>query len=741
MPLTAGTCLAFALAIAAVLGTACTALFLRGRAARRELARLRERERSFRMALWASGQRYWECHVPSGRLQYLVARDDQRGDHHDFSSEPAEPAAVIHPADLPAVIDRVRRHVAGETPEFSSEHRVRADRPTSVRGEWVWVRARGRVVEHGADGSILRLAGTSLDIDRSRAVERENRIASQVLHGMSEAVAVLDARFHFVSVNPAFTRITGYPPAVAVGHRVALLDSVRHAPDGGRDMRAALERDGCWSGELWQQRHGGEEFLCAADAVAVTDGDAPGERLYVLMFSDITRHKRAEEQLRHLASFDTLTNLPNRSLLAERLSRAVVKARRDGTRVAVLFLDLDRFKDINDSLGHAAGDRILCAVATRLQQAVGAGHTVARLAGDEFTVVLENLREPDEAERVAREIIMAFEAPLEPADGLEVSVSPSIGISLYPDHARVPTELLKRADAAMYQAKAAGRRTWMRYDDRMEAAIRRRAVLAGALHKALERGELRVVYQPRKSLATSRITGAEALLRWSSPEHGEVAPAEFIPLAEEHGMIVEIGEWVLREACLALRRWREHGLSDLTVSVNMSVLQLLRGDFFEVVRDILTDTGVPADALELELTESMLMASAADAAARLQDLRALGVSLAIDDFGTGYSSLAYLQRLPITTIKIDQSFIANLDTAPADTSITPTIIAMARGLGLRVVAEGVETETQLRFLAGQGCDEIQGYHVSPPLDAVACMALVHSRQSPNGRIPLPAGLS
>src|SRR5690606_10907533 len=201
--------------IAAVLGTACTALFLRGRAARRELARLRERERSFRMALWASGQRYWECHVPSGRLQYLVARDDRRGDHHDFSSEPAEPAAVIHPADLPAVIDRVRRHVAGETPEFSSEHRVRADRPTSVRGEWVWVRARGRVVEHGADGSILRLAGTSLDIDRSRAVERENRIASQVLHGMSEAVAVLDARFHFVSVNPAFTRITGYPPAVA----------------------------------------------------------------------------------------------------------------------------------------------------------------------------------------------------------------------------------------------------------------------------------------------------------------------------------------------------------------------------------------------------------------------------------------------------------------------------------------------------------------------------------------------
>src|SRR5690606_9618127 len=424
-------------------------------------------------------------------------------------------------------------------------------------------------------------------------------------------------------------------------------------------------------------RENGEEFLCAVEAATVPGDRADGGRMHVLMLSDITLQKRAEEELRYLANFDALTNLPNRSLLSERLSRAIVRARREGRRVAVLILDLDRFKDINDSLGHAAGDGIRRAGAPRRQQALGPGQTVARLSGDEFTVILEDLVAPEDAERVAREIIQAFEAPLVPEDGQEVSISVSVGISLYPDQAQVPTELLKRADAAMYQANAAGRRTWMRYDDSTEAATRRRATLAGALHKALDRGELRVVYQPRKSLRTQRITGVEALLRWSSAEHGEVAPAEFIPLAEENGMILEIGEWVLREACLALRRWRDHGLSGFTVSVNMSVLQLLRGDFAEVVGRVLHDTGVPPHALELELTESILMANAAQTARKLQAFRELGVSLAIDDFGTGYSSLAYLKRLPITTLKIDQTFIADLCDDREGASITTTVIGMA----------------------------------------------------------------
>ncbi|MEN1961052.1 EAL domain-containing protein [Luteimonas sp. MJ246] len=717
-----------------LLAAACIALAARARRARRAVALLRGRERSFRLALWASGQRYWDYHVPTARLQFLVARDGEgEGGRHDFSSKQAEPAAVIHPDDLPGVVDAMHRYVAGETPEFSSEHRVRVDSPASTRGDWTWIRARGRAVEHHADGSILRLAGTSLDIARSRAVERENRIASEVLRSMNEAVAVLDDGFRFLSVNPAFTRITGHHALDVIGRGVDLIDSIRHDPSGGPGMRNAVRREGRWSGELWQRQSSGEEFLCAVEAATVLDGDAGGERMHVLMLSDITLQKRAEEELRYLANFDSLTNLPNRSLLAERLSRTIVRARREGSRVAVLFLDIDRFKDINDSLGHAVGDRILRAAAARLQQAVGPGQTVARLGGDEFTVILEDLAAAEDAERVAREIIMAFEAPLMPDDGQEVSVSTSIGISLYPDHAQVPTELLKRADAAMYQAKAAGRRTWMRYDDSMEAAIRRRATLAGALHKALDRGELRVVYQPRQALASSRITGAEALLRWTSPEHGEIPPADFIPLAEENGMILEIGEWVLREACLAARRWRDHGLSEVRVSVNMSVLQLLRGDFAEVVRGVLDDTGVPAQALELELTESMLMANAAQTAHKLQAFRELGVSLAIDDFGTGYSSLAYLKRLPITTIKIDKTFIADICNDREGASITTTVIAMAHGLGLSVVAEGVETGEQARFLTRNHCDEIQGFWVSQPLDAVSCMAFIHNRPHSGGQ--------
>lgn len=732
--------LAFAMAGAALLAALCITFALRARDARRALQELRDQERNSRLALWASGQRYWDLDVETTRLRYLVARPGPDGDARDvLSQEHADPASVIHPDDLPAVVDAMHRYVAGETPEFFSEHRVRVDSPLSSRGEWIWVRARGRAIAHAADGSVLRVAGTSLDIDRNRAVERENRIASQVLHSMNEAVAVLDEAFRFLSINPAFGRITGYSAQEVVGRGADLLDSIVHSSAPGHAMRNALQHEGRWSGEMWQRQAGGDEFLCAVEAATVLGGDPRGERMYVLMLSDITLQKRAEDELRYLANFDALTNLPNRSLLAERLSRAIVRARREGTRVAVLFLDIDRFKDINDSLGHAMGDRILRAVADRLQHAVGRAQTVARLSGDEFTVILEDLSGPEDAERVAREIIMAFEAPLVPGDGREVSVSPSIGISLYPDHAQLPTELLKRADAAMYQAKAAGRRTWTRYDDRMEAAIRRRATLAGALHKALERSELRVVYQPRQSLATSRITGAEALLRWTSPEHGEVAPADFIPLAEENGMILEIGEWVLREACLALRRWHMHGLSGLNVSVNMSVLQLLRGDFAGVVRRVLDDTGVPPHALELELTESVLMANAAQTAHKLQGFRELGVSLAIDDFGTGYSSLAYLKRLPITTIKIDQAFVADLCHDREGASITTTVIAMAHGLGLRVVAEGVEHEAQARFLAQHRCDEIQGFWVAPPLDAVACMAFVRNRQLPEARVDDLAG--
>jgi diguanylate cyclase (GGDEF)-like protein/PAS domain S-box-containing protein len=571
------------------------------------------------------------------------------------------------------------------------------------------------------------------------AAVHERRIASEVLRSMSEAVCVLDRGFDFVSVNPAFSRMTGYGESEVIGNNASLLDSAQHTSSYYTEIRDTLQHQGRWSGEMWQLRKDGEEFLCAYECSTVLD--ASGQHaLYVLVLNDITEQKRAEQELRYLANFDPLTNLPNRTLLAERLSRAIVRARRQGDRIAVLFLDLDRFKDINDSLGHAAGDRILRAAARRLQETVGPRQTVARLGGDEFTVVLEGLSASAEADDEAREIIAAFEQPLLLDDSQEIAITPSIGISIYPDNAQVPTELLKQADTAMYQAKAAGRRTFARYTEAMDVSARRRAMVSGALRKVLDRGELRLVFQPRLSIAESRIVGVEALLRWHGPE-GDIPPAQFIPLAEESGTILEIGEWVLREACLKVAKWQRLGLPALNVSVNVSALQLLRGDFPGVVGRVLAETGLPPDSLELELTESVVMSNAPQAADKLHALRDLGVSLAIDDFGTGYSSLAYLRRLPFTTLKIDKEFVDDLTQGSEDAAITTTVLAMARSLGLKVVAEGVETEAQLDFLREHRCDEIQGFWLAPPLEAAECPAFIRRWRPAADRPSLEAGLA
>ncbi|WP_101925724.1 MULTISPECIES: putative bifunctional diguanylate cyclase/phosphodiesterase [Luteimonas] len=702
-------------------------LLLRGRAsARRSSAALQDGEARLALALWANGARDWDYDVRTGVVRGLHP-DAAAPFDRAVDGAPVAATSWLHPDDRTPACDALARYLAGESEQLEFDARV------TGAGVWAWRRFRGRVLARDARGRIARIGGTASDLEASRDDVREQRIGAEVMRSMHGAVAVLDDRFDVVSVNPAFSRISGYSDAEILGRNARLLDSDQHDAAFHEAIRDQIRRNGHWTGELWQRRKDGEEFLAAIEVRSVQDGDRDA-LLHVCVLHDITRQKRAEQELRYLANFDTLTSLPNRALLSERLARAILRAHREDARLAVLLLDLDQFKHINDSLGHATGDRILRAAATRLQQAVGMHHTVARLGGDEFAVVVEDLASPAAADHLAREVITAFEAPLLLDDRREIAISPSIGISLYPEHARVPTELLKQADTAMYQAKAAGRRTFMRYDDGMDHAIRQRATVAGALRRALDRGELRLVFQPRMSLHPQRITGVEALLRWSSPEHGEIMPSVFIPIAEESGLILEIGEWVLREACLVLHRWRQHGLDDLTVSVNVSVLQLLRGDFPDVVARVLQDVGIPPGLLELELTESVLMANAAQASEKLQAFRALGVSLAIDDFGTGYSSLAYLKRLPFTTIKVDKAFIDGLPEDPEDAAIAGAVIAMAHSLGLAVVAEGVETEAQMRFLAGRGCDEIQGFWVSTPLDALQCLAFIRNWR-PSGATP------
>lgn len=676
---------------------------------------LREREDTLRLALWASNELYWQYDLDRRELEstrILPAHGGELELRHHLDRDHA-----IHPDDLPLVVERLRNYVQGHTPMFLSEHRVR-----DTDGTWLWVRARGRSVGRDADGRVTRIAGTARNVTDIQRQERERRIAAEVMRNMAEAVVVTDDDFRVVTVNPAFTRMSGYDVDEIVGREASILNSGQHDAAYYEAARRTARDAGVWSGEMWQRRRDGHEFLCAMQATAIRE---PGgqRRLFVLVATDITDRRRIEQELRYLANYDTLTNLPNRTLLSERLSRAIVRARRQGTRAALLFLDLDRFKDVNDSLGHATGDRILRMAAQRLQQAAGSTHTVARIGGDEFTVLLEDLADGCEADACAQRLIEAFDEPLRLDDRQEIVITPSIGISVYPDHALVPTDLLKHADTAMYQAKSAGRRTFLRYTDAMDSETRRRAAIVAALRRVVERGELSLAYQPQVSLVDGRITGVEALLRWHSPELGDIPPTQFIPLAEEGGTILAIGEWVLREACRTLADWRQAGQHDVVMAVNVSAVQLLRSDLPRIVERVLRETAVEARHLELELTESMLMANAALAAERLQTFRRLGVSIAVDDFGTGYSSLAYLRRLPITTLKIDKAFIDDLG-GPSDgedAAITTTVIAMAHSLGLQVIAEGVESPQQLAFLRQHRCDVVQGFWLARPMPAAECL--------------------
>jgi diguanylate cyclase (GGDEF)-like protein len=427
--------------------------------------------------------------------------------------------------------------------------------------------------------------------------------------------------------------------------------------------------------------------------------------------------------LEMMAHHDALTGLPNRALLNDRLAQALAQARRSGRPVGLLFLDLDRFKDINDSLGHATGDRLLQSVADRLRALVREGDTVARLGGDEFVVMLVNLAQADDAVTIARSIAQALARP-HPVDAHTLHVTASIGIAAFPGDGDSAEALLKHADAAMYRAKAQGRNAVQCYTHEMSVHARQRVELQGALREAIERGQFELHYQPQLELASGRLRGVEALIRWQHPQLGMVSPERFIPLAEETGLIAPLGEWVLRTAARQLQRWRAAGHTALTMAVNLSARQVEAPDLPRQVQQVLEDCDLPAPCLELEITETALLHNADSVQATLQSLKDLGVALALDDFGTGYSSLAHLRRFPIDTIKIDKSFTAEIGASADTTTIIRAIVALARSLGVETVAEGVETAPQLRFLSMLGCHHAQGYHLGRPVPAASIDALL-----------------
>ena len=680
---------------------------------------LHEREERLRVAIWGSGDEFWDWDMRRGVL-FRIGADSLLGHPQSETVISGNDwrARAVHPDDLPQVERILAEHVAGTRAFFESEHRVK-----NARGDYIWVLSRGKIVAHDENGQPLRVAGTARDITDRRAAESDKRIAEEVIRSMREAVTVTDLKFRFSSVNPAFTRMTGYTEAEILGLPTSILDPADPEHEVQSDLRTILETRGHWHGEVWQRRKNGENFLCWLELSEVVDAKKRRAN-WVGVLTDITDRKRAEKELRYLANYDTLTGLPNRALLGERLKQAFQNARAKPSRLALLFLDLDRFKHINDSMGHAAGDRLLKSAAARIRQIAHGAHTVARLSGDEFTVLLEDLAGPTQAEDLARALLEAFMRPLDLDGQTQVVISTSIGIALYPDHGQSPADLLKFADTAMYRAKENGRNTYQLYTDAMEAKARLHARMLTQLHRAIEFGEFSLVFQPKLRLADRRITGVEALLRWNNAELGEVSPANFIGLAEETGLIVPIGEWVLRSACEQVARWMAAGIDDITMAVNVSMLQLLRGELFSVMQVMLAEYAIPPDRIELELTESMVMANAEQSISTLTQIKSLGVRLAVDDFGTGYSSLSYLKRLPIDTLKIDKDFVGDISTDPDDEAITATIINMAHSMELRVIAEGVETLAQLEFLQMHGCDEAQGYLISPPLTAANLMVLL-----------------
>ena len=546
---------------------------------------------------------------------------------------------------------------------------------------------------------------------RRRQAEAQVELAAKVFESSMEGIVITDAESNIVSVNRGFTEITDYADQEVIGKNPRVLASGRHDAAFYQAMWAAIKETGGWRGEVWNRRKGGEIYPEWLTISCVKDESGQVTN-YIGIFADISERKMAEERIQHLAHFDALTDLPNRTLLRDRLEQAMVKAQRANEKVAVMFLDLDRFKSINDTLVHGIGDSLLQMVAQRLLDCVREQDTVSRQGGDEFIVILPDT-DADGVAHVAQKMLLAISRPYL-IERHDLRVTPSIGISIYPDDAHDIETLIKYADVAMYHAKDNGRNNYQFYTENMNASAYERLALENSLRSAMEYKEFLLYYQPQVELASGKIIGCEALIRWRHPELGLVSPANFIPVAEESGLIVSIGNWVLSEACRHHHAWRSAGISPSTVAVNLSAIQFRQGGLTETVARLLDEYDMPPQFLELELTESIIMQGVDSTLAMLQELSGLGLQLSIDDFGTGYSSLSYLKRFPIHKLKIDQSFVRDIVTDANDAAIVRTIIVMAHSLNLRVIAEGVETAEQVAFLREAGCDEAQGYYFGQP---------------------------
>ena len=659
----------------------------------------------------------------SWKMEYVSSNVQRWGyQADDFINGKLTMSDLLHPEDLQRVWAEVIHHIETRHKEYILECRVR-----TAAGEYLWVENHV-TTSFDRKGKPQRFTGVMTDITQQKNNELQLRQAAIVFESTREGIVITDAERNIIKVNRALIDLFGYPENELLGQRPRIFHSGKHDGHFYQQMLQALDEHGFWRGEMWNRRQNGELLPMMTSINPVCDSN--GEILYYIsIYTDISQLKDSEARLEHMALHDPLTGLPNRAMLGQKLGSALQHAMLNSTRVALLMLDLDHFKNVNDSFGHHFGDELLHQVSARLKQQLRESDVVCRLGGDEFTVLLQNNPSPDDVSLLAERIIHALHQPFLLSNAREVMIGTSIGISLYPEHGNTAEELMQQADTAMYRAKHDGRDGYRYFSEELFLKAKARLELEQRLHRAITGQEFKVFYQPQISIKTNQIIGAEALLRWDDPEYGLIPPSEFISVAEETGLIQSIGEWVLYETCRQGRDWLDQHLPPINLAVNLSPLQLHHGDVRQLIGTILHNTGFPAHHLELELTESALMEQQEETVKILQGLRQQGIRIAIDDFGTGYSSLAYLKQFPLDVLKIDKRFVEDIPHERDDMEIAATIVAMGHSLRLTVLAEGVETKAQLEFLEQQGCDYYQGYLYSMPLPAEEFAQLL-SQQNP-----------
>lgn len=646
---------------------------------------------------------------------------------HIFGYQPEElmnqPATIIaKPGDEALMLDTLRRRIDGEPGSSRTYQNVHKE------GHLVDVEVLGNRIIYRNEPAVI---GTVIDLSATGETYRRLKLADTILHHTNEGVAVTDAKGLIQWVNPAFTDITGYSLQEVEGMNPRILKSQRHKPAFYQNMWTSLAKDGFWRGEIWNRRKNGEVYPELLTINAIRD-ESGSIIQYVSVFNDLSDRIKTEELLRHQKYHDSLTGLPNRFLLMDRLSVAISRAYQEQRMLALMFLDVDRFKRINDTLGHVVGDELIQAFSQRLVETLRDGDTVSRVVGDEFVILLDMVPSDEAAATVATKIVKSLTRPFS-IRGHEIHITVSIGIGLYPEDGKDPETLLKNAEVAMFQAKKYGMNNYRMYSSAMNQRARLKLELESEIRSGLEKNEFFLYYQPQVDVLRGVVESAETLMRWQHPQRGLVSPGEFIPVAEETGLIIPMGLYTMRRAFQQAKEWKEKGCHHMILSFNLSPTQFQQQDLYEQIRWLLAQTHADPEMLEVEVTESTTMMDPEFAAGVLKQIKKLGIRVAMDDFGTGYSSLALLSRLPVDKLKIDRSFVTGIETSHDKQAIVTAMVGMAKRMGMVVVAEGVEKISERDYLVEIGCDLIQGFLYSKPLPLEAFQEYV-SRQKNNNPI-------